>query len=194
MRRGVSAIRDESLGHSEKGDLIIVKVSWMGRGKQAGRTAATRPAVSPSPLHGDALPTPPPPALPSRVPQASVAHIRSEADKMWYPACPNMVSENKRSCNKKMVDGGDGNWSCPNCGPSSAGPTYRYILSVQLQDTTGMAFTTFFDQEGTQLLGKSASDMNVIAQEGGGAGASSPAFEAVIKDALFRYVGPPRVG
>lgn len=118
--------------------------------------------------------------------QAAVAHIRPDPEKMWYPACPNLVQENKRSCNKKLTDNGGGQWMCNTCGSVPQGPVYRYILTVQLQDTSGTAYATLFDAEGAQLLGKTANEMAHMVEQSGGSG--GPDFDAVLKETNFKCV------
>lgn len=89
--------------------------------------------------------------------KATLVNVRSDADKLWYAACPNIVpggGGKDRSCNKKVTELGQNAWSCGNCGMlgENVGPVYRYIMSAQIGDATGTNYVTLFDQEATQLL------------------------------------------
>lgn len=91
--------------------------------------------------------------------RALVSYLRTKGT-FAYPACPNEVEFNSRksTCNRKLVEEG-GQWRCERCDQTFDAPTYRYVLSVSLLDELGQVWATFFDAEGTQLVGKTANEM-----------------------------------
>lgn len=120
--------------------------------------------------------------------KATITHLRyDDPSKLWYAACPGQVDG--RTCNKKLNhDTTTDVWSCER-GCAVTQPNYRYIVSAQLTDATGTEYATLFDVEAAMVLGKPASEMARIAQDG--AGQEQPAefievfLRAMNKEFLF---------
>jgi len=108
---------------------------------------------------------------------AMVSFIKHDAT--WhYVAAP----ESKKKC----VDNGDGTWSC-----EAENKTYqnhevirRYILSLTLNDHTGVQWFSAFDDVGVKLLGKTADELYQIKEMDGG----DAEFEKVFAQANFQEV------
>jgi len=94
----------------------------------------------------------------------------------WYTACTN------GDCKKKVVENMQGGYRCEKCGIDSETCTRRYILSTQMGDYSGSEWFSFFDEQATALLGKTADEMYLIKTAGGG----DEAFQAEIRKALFK--------
>lgn len=76
----------------------------------------------------------------------------------YYPACPNKV-EGDRNCNKKLTPSTHG-WSCERCNRDDIpSPEYRYLLSVQLKDHTGMEWLMAFQESGEEIMGITAQEL-----------------------------------
>nr|KYP66489.1 Replication protein A 70 kDa DNA-binding subunit [Cajanus cajan] len=73
---------------------------------------------------------------------ANVSFIK--VDNFCYPGCPIMIGD--RQCNKKVINNGDGKWHCDRCNQSIEACDYRYILSLQIQDHTGLTWVTAFQE------------------------------------------------
>ena len=65
-----------------------------------------------------------------------------------YPSCP--VSK------KKLVEVGPNQWSCEGTGNVYAQPTWRYCMSVKVEDSTGFTWVTAFDDAAMMILGVDA--------------------------------------
>ncbi|KAL5724642.1 hypothetical protein ACHQM5_007874 [Ranunculus cassubicifolius] len=90
---------------------------------------------------------------------AKISFMKS--DNFTYPACP------LQNCNRKVViNNGDGTWECDKCAQSFQECDYRYILSFQIQDHTGITWVTAFQECGEQIMGVSAREMANIKNEG----------------------------
>ncbi|KAJ3036022.1 Replication factor A protein 1 [Rhizophlyctis rosea] len=103
--------------------------------------------------------------------RATVVYIKTE--NCWYTACPN--------CNKKVTDTGNA-WRCEKCDQSYEQPAYRYMMSINISDHTGQTWVTAFNDQGEQLLGKTADEMVRIRDSSG----DSKEYERVFQDALFK--------
>ncbi|KAM5573696.1 replication protein A 70 kDa DNA-binding subunit E [Rosa sericea] len=89
---------------------------------------------------------------------ATVIFIKS--DNYFYAACPLKVGE--RQCNKKVINDGDGTWRCERCEQSVEQCDYRYILNLQIQDHTGIAWVTAFQEAGEEIMGITAKDFHYL--------------------------------
>ncbi|KAG2491292.1 hypothetical protein HYH03_010298 [Edaphochlamys debaryana] len=94
-----------------------------------------------------------------------------------YPACPHDF--NGRSCQKKMMDIGGGNWNCERCGYSTESPAWRYMVSMSACDHTGKQFLTAFGDAGDQLFGRTAPEMRQLEVAGG------EGFERAVESVRF---------
>ena len=91
---------------------------------------------------------------------------------MWYGACP--------KCNKKVVGDEASGHSCENCGWSGAECTYRYILPLQAVDASGHLYLTAFNEQATQIMGISATELKRLKD-------TSPAgYDEVIAKAMWK--------
>ena len=117
--------------------------------------------------------------------KACVKHIRTDPEKLSYPACRNQ--RDSRQCNKKL-DNSSGSWTCQACGPQDA-PEYRYMLNVCVQDAAGDNFVSLFDKEAAEMLGMKAEQMLALSgwnpAEGGAAGEPDPRYMKVFQSLLF---------
>jgi replication factor A1 len=86
-----------------------------------------------------------------------LAYTRAES--YYYPACTLMY--NGKQCLKKATDDGSGGFHCERCG-SSTTPEYRYILSCQIEDHTGVAWVSMFNETAPDALGISAGELREL--------------------------------
>ncbi|KAL6178695.1 hypothetical protein ACLB2K_050213 [Fragaria x ananassa] len=92
---------------------------------------------------------------------ATVTFIKS--DNCFYPACP--LKTGDRQCNKKVINDGDGTWRCERCDQSVQQCDYRYILNLQIQDHTGEAWVTAFQESGEEIMGITAKEFHYLKHE-----------------------------
>jgi len=117
-----------------------------------------------------------------KIVKAAVFNIRhDDPARLMYPACQN--TRDARTCQKKMTEAEPGRFTCEMCG--DAAMKWRYILNAQIGDQSGTEYTTFFDNEASQLLGISADALHTMASETVG-GAGSPEYERVFNTVLYR--------
>jgi replication factor A1 len=111
--------------------------------------------------------------------RATISFIRTE--NFCYTACPLPVGD--RQCNKKVINNGDGTWRCDRCDRAIAECDYRYLLSVQVQDHTGVTWITAFQEAGEEIMGVSAKELYTWKQD------EDPRYRDVIQKLLFsQYV------
>ncbi|KAI5070171.1 hypothetical protein GOP47_0014514 [Adiantum capillus-veneris] len=111
--------------------------------------------------------------------RATISFIKT--DNFCYTACPLPVGD--RQCNKKVVSNGDGTWRCDRCDKAVAECDYRYLLSVQVQDHTGITWITAFQDAGEEIMGVSAKDLFTWKEN------ENPKFKESIQKLLFtQYV------
>jgi replication factor A1 len=72
----------------------------------------------------------------------------------WYPACPDTK--------KKLVEVTSGQWLCESTQKEYEKPDYRYVLSMQIQDTTGNSWVSLFNDEAEKLLGINANELQAL--------------------------------
>ncbi|CAI6006041.1 unnamed protein product [Closterium sp. NIES-65] len=90
--------------------------------------------------------------------RGTVSYFR--ADNCYYPACPLTTAEG-RQCQKKVVQDSNGDgWYCEKCGRATPTCDFRYILSFQLQDHTGMTWLSAFQEVSEEMLKTPASEIN----------------------------------
>ncbi len=126
--------------------------------------------------------------------QGDIIHTKAEIiyafhspDKApWYPACPNMAAANpgeeSKACNKKLVETAGRGWMCERC-QQFVKPEHRFILLVNLADSTGVQAVTFFNEEAKQLLGHSADELHAMLTAAGG---QSAEYDQVFQASYFR--------
>lgn len=108
----------------------------------------------------------------------AITFLRNE--NMFYAACPNKLAEG-RQCNKKLQDNQDGTWSCERCNGNFE-PEYRYMLNFQLSDHTGEAWVTAFQEQGLDIMGRSAADLKDMQQT-----LDEGDFSSYMQDLNFRH-------
>lgn len=91
---------------------------------------------------------------------ATIWQLRVE--NFCYTACPIMIGD--RQCSKKVTNM-DGKWRCDRCDQSVDQCDYRYILSLQIQDHTGMTWVTAFQESGEEIVGVPAKDLYYMKNE-----------------------------
>jgi replication factor A1 len=89
----------------------------------------------------------------------------------WYPACPDTK--------KKLVEVTNGRWLCESTQKEYEKPDYRYVLSVQIQDTTGNSYVSFFNDEAEKLLGTNANELQSLQEM------NKALFESTFKKATW---------
>ncbi|KAL3743846.1 hypothetical protein ACJRO7_019023 [Eucalyptus globulus] len=92
---------------------------------------------------------------------ANIAYIK--LDNFCYTACPIVIGD--RQCNKKVTNNGDGKWRCDRCDRCVDECDYRYILQIQIQDHTGQAWVTAFQECGEEIMGVSAKELFYLRTE-----------------------------
>jgi replication factor A1 len=113
--------------------------------------------------------------------QATVMYIMSSPTPFAYPAC------RTDKCNKKVVDLGDGSgWRCEKCEVTHERPQYRYIMTVNAYDHTGQLWLTCFDDQGRQVMGKSADELMELVETGNEAALAAELQAATGKRYNFR--------
>ncbi|XP_062223277.1 replication protein A 70 kDa DNA-binding subunit C-like [Phragmites australis] len=90
--------------------------------------------------------------------KAAISEVRTES--FYYPACPLMF--NKKPCNKKAIQNGDGMWHCERCDKIFENCEYRYLVTFRIQDHTGTTFVTAFQEAGEQIFGCPAQELFLI--------------------------------
>lgn len=93
--------------------------------------------------------------------KATISYIKT--DTFCYTACPLPIGD--RQCNKKVINNGDGTWRCDRCDKAVAECDYRYLLSVQVQDHTGVTWITAFQEAGEEIMGVSAKELYMWKQD-----------------------------
>ncbi|KAJ7537757.1 hypothetical protein O6H91_11G021100 [Diphasiastrum complanatum] len=107
--------------------------------------------------------------------KATIAFIKT--DNFCYTACSMPIGD--RQCNKKVTNNGDGTWRCDRCDRSVPECDYRYLLSVQVQDHSGVTWITAFQEAGEEIIGVSAKELYVWKQD------ENPRFADIIQSLLF---------
>lgn len=87
---------------------------------------------------------------------ATILYIKQET--FSYPACPG------EGCNKKLIDEG-GEWRCEKCNRTYPSPVHRYILQMNVIDSTGSFWITGFNEVAEQIMGVSADNLFKLKQE-----------------------------
>ncbi|KAK1549849.1 hypothetical protein Q3G72_008928 [Acer saccharum] len=92
--------------------------------------------------------------------RAFISYIKS--DTFCYTACPLMTGD--RQCNKKVTMSGN-KWQCDRCNQEFDECDYRYLLSAQIQDPTGVTWVTAFQESGEEIMGCSAKELYMLKYE-----------------------------
>lgn len=112
---------------------------------------------------------------------ASVSFIKT--DPFCYTACPIMIGDKK--CSKKVTNNGDGKWRCERCDQYVDACEYRYLLSFQIQDHSGLTWVTAFQECGEEIMGIPAQDLYYMKNEE----QDDERFAEIIRKVLFtKYI------
>ncbi|XP_024015993.1 replication protein A 70 kDa DNA-binding subunit A isoform X2 [Eutrema salsugineum] len=93
--------------------------------------------------------------------KATISFIKT--DSFCYTACPLMIGD--KQCNKKVTQTGTNMWLCDRCNQESEECDYRYLLQVQIQDHTGLAWVTAFQESGEEIMGCPAKQLYSLKYE-----------------------------
>ena len=74
---------------------------------------------------------------------AQVTHIKTD-DNTVFPSCP--------TCQKKVIQDGE-DWSCENCDKRLSKPTWKYILTLKIEDCTNVIYVKCFGDKAQQIMG-----------------------------------------
>jgi len=115
------------------------------------------------------------------VSKCTVTYVKK--DNPAYRGCPGKPGSDTR-CNKKLMDEGNGNYRCEKCDIQTPNYNWRLIINAQIADDTGGVYTTFFGEQGEQLLNMNAKDFGDLLDEK--EGAKEKDFEKAINYPIFR--------
>lgn len=109
--------------------------------------------------------------------KGTVVYIKHDNDP-WYNACPTP------NCNKKVVEGFNGQWSCEKCNKTFDSCARRYVMSISMSDHTGSNWFSLFNEHAEKLLGGvTAQQLHEWRTEG-----NETMYEKAFSDALFKTV------
>lgn len=115
------------------------------------------------------------------VSKCTVTYIKK--DNPAYKGCPGKEGSDTK-CNKKLMDEGNGNFRCEKCDFRTPTFNWRLILNAQISDDTGAVYTTFFGEQGEQLLDMNAQDFGSLLDDK--EGASEKEYERAINSPIFK--------
>ncbi|KAK3579832.1 hypothetical protein CHS0354_029562 [Potamilus streckersoni] len=104
--------------------------------------------------------------------KGTVIFLRKE--NCMYQACPT------ETCNKKVIDQGNGMFRCEKCNREFPDFKWRMILSVNLADFSDNQWVTCFQESAETILGKTAAELGQLRDS------NEAAFDQVFQDALFK--------
>ncbi|OQV16060.1 Replication protein A 70 kDa DNA-binding subunit [Hypsibius exemplaris] len=85
-------------------------------------------------------------------------------DRILYRGCPNKIDGDK-TCNKKIIDIGVGQWRCERCGVDHTTFNWRLMLSLEIADFGGcIKFVGVFQEQGEALLNRKAHELGEMSQ------------------------------
>ncbi|CAN0839377.1 Replication protein A 70 kDa DNA-binding subunit A [Linum grandiflorum] len=87
--------------------------------------------------------------------KATITFFKIES--FCYTACPLMIGD--RQCSKKVNRSGSSRWVCDRCEQEFEECDYRYLLQFQIQDHTGLAWVTAFQESGEEIMGLPAKEL-----------------------------------
>lgn len=115
------------------------------------------------------------------VSKCTVTYVKK--DNPAYRGCPGKEGSDAK-CNKKLMDEGNGNYRCEKCDFHTPTFNWRLILNAQIADDTGAVYTTFFGEQGEQLLDLNAQDFGALLEDK--EGSSEKAYEKAISGPIFK--------
>ncbi|KAL5017372.1 hypothetical protein ScPMuIL_006961 [Solemya velum] len=104
--------------------------------------------------------------------KATVIFMKKE--NCMYKACPT------DSCNKKLVDQGNGLYRCEKCAQEFPSFKWRMILQTNVADYADNLWVTCFQDSAETLLGKSAQELGDLRET------NEVAFDQVFQEAMFQ--------
>ncbi|XP_060067506.1 replication protein A 70 kDa DNA-binding subunit-like [Ylistrum balloti] len=104
--------------------------------------------------------------------KGTVIFLRKE--NCMYKACPT------ESCNKKLIDQGNGMFRCEKCSREFPNFKWRMILSANLADFSDNQWVTCFQESAELLLGKNAQELGDMKDS------DEASFDQVFQDAMFK--------
>lgn len=110
--------------------------------------------------------------------KATIIYVRQE--NVAYPAC---LTD---GCNKKVIEVDPGEWRCEKCNITHPKPEYRYIMSINVSDHTGMLWLSCFDEVGRMIMGASADEFMAAKDEGDDKKVNEIFADANCKTFVFR--------
>jgi len=113
--------------------------------------------------------------------KCTVTYVKK--DNPAYRGCPGKEGSDTK-CNKKLMDEGNGNYRCEKCDFHTPTFNWRLILNAQIADDTGAVYTTFFGEQGEQLLDLNAQDFGALLEDK--EGSSEKAYEKAISGPIFK--------
>lgn len=82
-----------------------------------------------------------------------------DLDSMMYPACTNPVCKHK-----KVIQEGDGYYSCSKCNLKTNDPDWRYMINIRLHDNLDILWATAFDESAVKIIGLTAKEFRTQAE------------------------------
>ncbi|KAL6619657.1 hypothetical protein ACP70R_034796 [Stipagrostis hirtigluma subsp. patula] len=110
--------------------------------------------------------------------KAYISFINTE--NFCYAACPLVVDG--RQCCMMVTSNGDGWWHCHKCSQTFVTCDYRYMISVQLQDSTGKTYASASQEAGEDIFGCTAKELYLMKYEK----KDYAQFDSIVKGILFR--------
>ena len=110
--------------------------------------------------------------------KATIVYVKQ--DSFAYPAC---LTE---GCNKKVLENEPGEWRCEKCNVTHPKPDYRYIMSLNVADHTGMLWLSCFDDVGRMVMAQPANDVMQAKEDGDDKKVQDLFQEANCKTFVFR--------
>ncbi|XP_071850158.1 replication protein A 70 kDa DNA-binding subunit-like [Apostichopus japonicus] len=104
---------------------------------------------------------------------AKATILFAKKENSMYMACPS------ESCNKKVIENGDGTFRCEKCNKDYTEFQHRLLLSCNVADLTDNQWITCFQETAEAILGKNANSLGALREQ------DDAAFNQVFQDAVF---------
>ncbi|CAN6251621.1 unnamed protein product [Urochloa humidicola] len=109
--------------------------------------------------------------------KATLSYINTK--NFFCTVCPMVV--NGRQCNMKVSSNGDGWWHCSRCNQTFVNCDYKYLVLVQLQDSTGVTYAIVSQEAGEEIFGCKAKELYLLKHEK----RDHAQFDNIVQRALF---------
>ncbi|KAJ1255408.1 hypothetical protein BS78_K240200, partial [Paspalum vaginatum] len=110
--------------------------------------------------------------------KATLSIMNTES--LCYAACPMVV--NGRQCCQEVASNGGGWWRCNRCNLTFVACDYRYMISVQLEDSTGEMHATASEEVGKDIFGCTAKELYLMKYEK----QDHAQFDKIVRGVQFR--------